>query len=256
MTGGDSRGVADRETRHVPFGLQVPKRLVGLAQSGQEKPERTPIVIDDVVSPGPRIDEFLRVANAGSERAGAAIDPKALARMVLARSSGDLDQPADQSSRRRGPTIANPETLVLGAPRAALEIGDLDCSVRRVLKAIDHQLLAALDLQAGLQGEKHKKRHDIVAREVVTTVEFVSELMRRQSSPRPCEIQVPVCGLIGAEEATFLDNSMDDGFHSRQNRIGNQWPSLLQSSQHGGHVIPCGVTQLARDERAVGIART
>ena len=72
VTGGDLRGVADRETRHVPFGLQVPKRLVGLAQAGQEKPERTPIVIDDVVSPGPRIDEFLRVANAGSERAGAA----------------------------------------------------------------------------------------------------------------------------------------------------------------------------------------
>ena len=142
--------------------------------------------------------------------------------MVLARSSGDLDQPADQASRRRRPTIANPETLVLGAPRPALEIGDLDGSVRRVLKAIDHQVLAALDLQAGLQGEKHKKRHDIVTREVVTTVEFVTELMRRQSSPRSRKIQVPVCGLIGAEEATLFDNSIDGGFHLRQNRIGSQ----------------------------------
>ena len=53
MTGGDLRSVADRETRHVPFGLQVPKRLVGLAEAGQEQPERTPIVIDDVVSPRP-----------------------------------------------------------------------------------------------------------------------------------------------------------------------------------------------------------
>ena len=74
--------------------------------------------------------------------------------MAPARSSGDLDQPADHASRRRRPTIANPDTLVLGAPRPALEIGDLDRPVRRVLEAIDRQRLAALDLQAGLQGEK------------------------------------------------------------------------------------------------------
>ena len=57
---------------------------------------------------------------------------------------------------------------MLGTPRPALEIGDLDCSVCRVLKAIDCQPLAALDLQAGLQGKKHEKRHDIVAREVAS----------------------------------------------------------------------------------------
>jgi hypothetical protein len=34
--------------------------------------------------------------------------------------------------------------------------------------------------------------------------------------------QAPGAGLIGAEEATFLDNSMDGGFYSRQNRIGDQ----------------------------------
>ena len=74
--------MADREARHVPLGLQVPERLVGLAQMGQEEPKRTPIIIDDVVSPRPRIDEFLRVANAVGERAGAAIHPETLARMV------------------------------------------------------------------------------------------------------------------------------------------------------------------------------
>src|ERR1700677_1053470 len=125
-------------------------------------------------------------------------------------------------TRGRRPPIANPQALVLSAPRPALEIGDLDGAVRRVLEAIDHQRLAALDLQASLQGGKDKKRHDIVAREGKTTVEFVNELMRRQSSLRPREIKVPVRGLVGAEEAVFLDNGIDGGFHPRQNRIGDQ----------------------------------
>ena len=196
------------------------------------------------------------MANAVGERAGAAIHPKTLARMVLARSGRDLDQPADQASGGRWPTIANPETLMFGAPRPALEIDDLDCSVCRVLKTIDYQPLAALDLQAGLQGKKHKKRHDIVAREVAMTVEFVNELMGWRSSRGPRGIQVPVFRLIGAEEAALLDSSIGGGFHPGQNRIEDWWPSLLQSPQRGGHILPRGVTQLPRDEWAVGVART
>jgi hypothetical protein len=74
--------MADREACHVALRLEIPQRLVGLAQAGQEEAERTPIVVDDAVPARPRIDENLRVANTGAERAGTAIDPEVLVRMM------------------------------------------------------------------------------------------------------------------------------------------------------------------------------
>ena len=118
VTRGDLRRMADREARHVALRLEIPQRLVGLAQAGQEEAERTPIVVDDARAGASTHRRNLRVANAGAENvAGAAIDPKALARMVPA-------GPAviSMSRRIRPPGVVEPPSRtrrrLCSAPRA------------------------------------------------------------------------------------------------------------------------------------------
>ena len=75
MTSRDLRRVADGESRYVSFRLEVPERLMRLAEPGEEKAERTLVVVDDAVPPRPGVDRLPRLADPIGKRTGLIVDP-------------------------------------------------------------------------------------------------------------------------------------------------------------------------------------
>jgi hypothetical protein len=110
----------------MALGLEIPERLVGLAETRQQEPERAPIIVDNVMPPCPGIDRLARVPNACAERARSIVNPKVLVRMMASGCYGQIDQVPDQASRHGPATVTDAEPLVFGALRPALQVDDLD----------------------------------------------------------------------------------------------------------------------------------
>src|SRR3546814_10907152 len=49
----DLAGMADRKAGHMPLGLGVPQRLVGLAEPGEQQRERLAFIVDDMAAASP-----------------------------------------------------------------------------------------------------------------------------------------------------------------------------------------------------------
>ena len=176
--------------------------------------------------------------------------------MVATSRGRQVDQSPDQASRRARTSVASPETLILATARTALEKCDLDCAVRRILKTIDRQRLAAFDLQAGLQGQLHKKRHHVITSKMMTTVEFVAEMFGRSTTARSGVIELHESRFIGSDKTALFDDGVDRALHSPQNEISFDRRSFPQASDHGGDVVPGGVAKLVCDKGAVSVSRS
>src|SRR3546814_1837177 len=71
--------VTDREAGHVPLGLGVPQRLVGLAQPGKQQMQRLAVIVDHATPASPGGERILEVDYAGAKAADVLIGPQALA---------------------------------------------------------------------------------------------------------------------------------------------------------------------------------
>ena len=90
--------VPDSKAGHVPFGLEIPQRLVGLAELGKAQVKRLARIIDNGVPRDPGINRPTRMTHARSDLALLIIDPKAIGRMMRPRFGGQRDDASDQSS--------------------------------------------------------------------------------------------------------------------------------------------------------------
>src|SRR3546814_2695813 len=95
----DLARVTDREAGHVPLGLGVPQRLVGLAQPGKQQMQRLAVIVDNATAASPGGERILEVDYAGAKAADVVIGPQAIAGQVLAGSRRGVDQ------GRKGPRL-------------------------------------------------------------------------------------------------------------------------------------------------------
>src|SRR3546814_16896568 len=108
----DLARVTDREAGHVPLGLGVPQRLVGLAQPGKQQMQRLAVIVDNATAASPGGERILEVDYAGAKAADVVIGPQAIAGQVLAGSRRGVDQAADQPARRAAPAVAAANALI------------------------------------------------------------------------------------------------------------------------------------------------
>ena len=87
--------VADGEPCHVPFGLEIPERLVRFTEPGQAQIQRSTRVIGNGVARGPCIDGRARMANAVDDLTGLVIDPQAIAGIMGGLDSSVTDDTQD-----------------------------------------------------------------------------------------------------------------------------------------------------------------
>src|SRR3546814_8397503 len=92
--------MADRKAGHMPLGLGVPQRLVGLAEPGEQQRERLAFIVDDMAAASPDGQLVLEVDNAGAKAADVVISPWTIAGQMLAGGGRDVAQAADQPSGR------------------------------------------------------------------------------------------------------------------------------------------------------------
>ncbi len=151
MARGDLTAMPDREPGHMPFGLGVPQRLVGLTKAGKQKVEWLAVVIDNPVPSHPRVESFARMTNTGVQPASVVVDPETISGQMLTRNCRDLDQPADKTAWRTDAAVAHAHALVLGSTGASLQVAQLDSASGWVGQAISSQRLQALGLQAGIE---------------------------------------------------------------------------------------------------------
>src|SRR3546814_12598558 len=98
----DLARVTDREAGHVPLGLGVPQRLVGLAQPGKQQMQRLAVIVDNATAASPGRERILAVAYAGAQAADVVIGPPAIAGPVLASSRCGV-HPDEEPPARRSP---------------------------------------------------------------------------------------------------------------------------------------------------------
>ena len=84
-----------------------------LAEAGENKVERTTLVIDDAVLPGPSVDRLARRAILVRERPAAVMEPESLARVMVTSVSRHLDDATDQTAGRPDTSVADLDCLVL-----------------------------------------------------------------------------------------------------------------------------------------------
>src|SRR5713226_7855631 len=99
MPGRDLWGVPDREAAEIALCLRIPECLVRLAQPGQQDPYRLASIVDDALAFDPYIQHPFWVVHSFEEAADVEVDPKALARLVLACRSRHLDEGPDDPAR-------------------------------------------------------------------------------------------------------------------------------------------------------------
>src|SRR5579864_1768980 len=248
--------MADREARHVSLGLQVPERLVRLAQAREDEVERTAFVIDDAVTPAPGVDSLGRMADLIRERSAAVMDPETLARVMVASGGRHLDDATDQTAGRADASVADLDRLVLGAAGAALEVGDIHDAGGRITQAIDRERLAALDLQARLQRKQHEERRDICRGQIVAAVHILDEARHRQVAPQPHEVERFERRMVVADPAMLRDEAVNRRGDAPDNGVTLRHRAILQPSDDARDIRSGSVAKLASDERAVGIAGT
>ncbi|WP_419697292.1 hypothetical protein ACN2CC_35345 (plasmid) [Mesorhizobium muleiense] len=110
--------------------LQIPERLVSLAQARKNEPKRLAVVIEDPMASDPSVDEFLLMLDACTKLLppGIVIEPKAIALDELPRKGRHLDQLANETTRCSDPAVTHTNMFVLGTSGASLNIGYVDGS--------------------------------------------------------------------------------------------------------------------------------
>src|SRR3546814_14725088 len=88
--------MADRKAGHMPLGLGVPQRLVGLAEPGEQQRARLAFIVDDMAAASPDGQLVLYVYNPSAKDADVDISQKTTSRQNRACGSCYVDRAADQ----------------------------------------------------------------------------------------------------------------------------------------------------------------
>jgi hypothetical protein len=88
-------------------------------------------------------------------------------------------------------------------------------------------------------------------------VKFVGEMPVRPAAAPAGMVEAQERGFALADEAVLPDNGVDGGLHPAKDGIGIRIRRrfLLESSDHRGDIVPCGIAKLACDVGAVGVTR-
>lgn len=171
----DLAGVTHREAGHMPLGLGVPQRLVGLAEPGKHQVERLAVIIDNIVLRYPGIDPFRRMTDTRPQAASVVINPKTIIGQMPAGSRRDVDQATEQPSGRAATAVADAHALVLGTAGAALQIAQIHRAGMGVGETIHGQRLQALGLETGIEREQHEQRRQITREQMIPAMKIVDE---------------------------------------------------------------------------------